>query len=101
MKLRENGRNLRALTQQMPSIGLQCGEEIINRTIDVSAILPAMAFDALRVGAIDADMHTVPSAMAALWTSGTTLVSAHILALSLEWHAFISLSVRDATTERR
>ena len=101
MELRKNGRNLCALTQELPGIALQCVEEIVNRTIDVSAILPTMAFDVLRVGAIDTDMHTVPSTMAALWTSGTTLMSVQVLAFLIGCHGFISLCLRDATTERR
>jgi hypothetical protein len=101
MKLRENGRFLCAFAQKLTSIKLQSGEKIINCTVDISSILSTMALYVFRVRAIDANVHSVPSAMPALWTSRTAPMSAQILAFSLECHGFISLSLRDATMERR
>ena len=60
MELRKNGRNLCALTQELPSIALQRDEEIVNCSIDISTKLTSMALDVLRVRAIHADMYTGP-----------------------------------------
>jgi hypothetical protein len=101
MELRENGRDFCALTQKLPSIALQRGEEIVNCSIDVSTKLTAIALDVLRVWSIDADMHTFPSAMAALWTPGTTLMGTQMFASFVGCHGVISLSRRDAMPEYR
>jgi hypothetical protein len=86
MELRKNGRSLGALTQEPPSVALQCGEKIINCAIDVSAILSPVALNVLRLRTLDGDMHTVPGAMATLWTSGTTLMSIQVLAFLIGRH---------------
>jgi hypothetical protein len=86
MELRKNRRNFCALAQELPSISLQCDEEIVNRAIDISTILTPMALDVLRVRPIDTDMHTFPSAMAASRTSRTTPMSVPVLVLFLRSH---------------
>jgi hypothetical protein len=85
MKLRENRRFLCAFAQKLTSIKLQSGEKIINCAVDIPSILSAMALYVFRVRAIDANVHTVPSAMPALWTSRTAPMSAQI-----PWFSFAS-----------
>lgn len=80
MELRKRGCDFCAFTQELPSIALQRGEEIVNRAINISTKLTTTALDVFRVWAIDANMHTVPSAMATLGTSRTTLMGTQILA---------------------